>query len=104
MNAPRRTCGAFYVWDNRRRGGWPTAVQGGLDQVEQCSEHHDGGDESHGTTVEDATFAEAVMHLKRLLHMRPLYDRGRSMTIFGPLTPKNNCRLLMYIVRFTTLC
>lgn len=50
--------------------------QGGLDEVEQYRQDHRTGDDCCGAAVEDATFAEAVSHSKRLLQCdRPMWSR-----------------------------
>lgn len=50
--------------------------QGGLDEVEQERYCHCTCDDCCGATVEDAAFAEAVSHSKRLLQCdRPMWSR-----------------------------
>jgi len=50
--------------------------QGGLDEVEQEGQGHCTGDDRCCTAVEDAAFAEAVCHSKRLLQCdRPMWSR-----------------------------
>lgn len=50
--------------------------QGGLDEVEQERQSHGTGDDRCRAAVEDAAFAEAVSHSKRLLQCdRPMWPR-----------------------------
>jgi len=74
----------------------------GLDKVNQERECDYGTHRCDSTSVEDATLAEAVMHLERLLRGDPIWWAAQlSICTIVSLTMKNNCRSLTYFVSCT---
>ena len=67
----RLLCGGYGA------GGWPTPYKGGLEEVDYHGQCYDGAHKSGCTTIEYIAFAEAVIHVERLLQSdRFLWSRS----------------------------